>query len=362
MQPRNRSSDHVEHISDPEYLRHSAGPAPEGPPVPPLSQPILGMPGPVWSMAGWSILGAGLLTTAIALPLTHPPTFPVDLAVGAALLVTAALVGVIGRTRIPTWWLYLTVASWIAITCWLINGATQEETGVLLYGFIICAVYVGYWFPRPHVYAFIVGWTLASLVVMVPKGSFEHIALTWVAAISISALLAVFLNTLNRYVQRQAVRDPLTGLLNRAGLQSVLDSLDAAAVADLSPFYVIMIDLDGFKAVNDDKGHAAGDQILVDVAHLLRGRVRSRDIVCRAGGDEFVVLLPTTTKVDAEGVIARAVDVFPIGCSYGVAEWISGRTFDEAVASADRLMYEHKAMGGALGEANPERPTVPPDQ
>jgi len=362
MKPRNRSSDHAAHISDPEYLRHSVGPAPEGPPIPPLSQPIMGMPGPVWSMAGWSILGAGLLLTAIVLPLIHPPAFPVDLAVGAGLLVTAALVGVIGRSRVPKWWLYATVVGWITITCWLIIGATHEETGVLLYGFIICAVYVGYWFPRPHVYAFVVGWTLATLLVMVPKGSFEHIAITWVAALSISALLAVFLNMLNRFVQRQAVRDPLTGLLNRAGLQTVLDPLDAAAVEDLSPLYVVMVDLDGFKAVNDDQGHAAGDQLLVDVAHLLRGRVRRRDIVCRSGGDEFVVLLPTTSKDDAEGVIARAVKAFPIGCSYGVAEWISGRTFDETVASADRLMYEHKTMGASQGSENPHHPTLPSDR
>jgi diguanylate cyclase (GGDEF)-like protein len=365
MQPRNRSSDHVEHINDPEYLRHAAGPAPEGPPIPPLSQPIAGMPGPVWSMVGWSSLGSLLLLTAIVLPLVHPPEFPIPLAVGAGLLAAAALVGIVGRSRIPTWWLYVTVVGWIVITCWLITGATHEETGVLLYGFIICAVYVGYWFPRAHVYAFVVGWTAATLVVMVPKGSFEHIAITWVAAITISALLAVFLNTLNRFVQRQAVRDPLTGLLNRAGLGSVLEPLDPAAVADLSPLFVIVIDLDGFKAVNDDLGHAAGDQVLVDVAHLLRGRLRSRDIVCRAGGDEFLVLLPTTSDEDAVSVIARAVEVFPIGCSYGVAEWVSGRTFDDTVATADRLMYEHKSSGssgGAGGAVDPPRPSVAPER
>ncbi len=124
---------------------------------------------------------------------------------------------------------------------------------------------------------------------------------------------------------------------------------------------VAFCDLDGFKAVNDTHGHAAGDELLVAIGSRLRDAVRSGDLVCRVGGDEFVVLCP---EVDTEGeaydIAFRMVEEMskPVGLSDGTELVVSGSigvvvvrghgrgqpTADEVVRRADLAMYEAKSQ------------------
>jgi diguanylate cyclase (GGDEF)-like protein len=119
--------------------------------------------------------------------------------------------------------------------------------------------------------------------------------------------------------QRLAERDGLTGLYNRrCMLQSLASSITEAAHSGQS-VGLLFIDLNGFKAINDVYGHAAGDKILITVAKRIAARVRTGDIVCRYGGDEFVVILPNVPDAAA---VTRVADT--IRERIALPYWING--------------------------------------
>lgn len=104
---------------------------------------------------------------------------------------------------------------------------------------------------------------------------------------------------------RRAMRDPLTGLLNRVGLGLALKSLETSAAF----FALAVIDLDGFKQVNDTLGHLAGDTILTRFSSALVGRLRETDICSRWGGDEFIAVFPNTTVEGARAALADLAEI-----------------------------------------------------
>ena len=113
------------------------------------------------------------------------------------------------------------------------------------------------------------------------------------------------LRAANRRLAEQASRDTLTGLYNRGYFHEVLEREMARALRYGDVLAVIMIDLDGFKEVNDEHGHATGDKVLVEIARLLRPHLRDGDVLARFGGDEFVALLPNTEGAAAAIVAER---------------------------------------------------------
>ncbi|WP_344125672.1 GGDEF domain-containing protein [Saccharopolyspora halophila] len=154
-------------------------------------------------------------------------------------------------------------------------------------------------------------------------------------------------------ITRQAREDPLTGLCNRRALDDRLETLLNSASEQ--PLAVALVDLDGFKGVNDRCSHAEGDDVLRTVARTLRETLRTDDFLARYGGDEFVVLLPGATLDAAEAALSRtvtAVDRLPAGLSRGVTLSIgvvSMRPLEpaaQALARADAAMYQAKRNGG----------------
>jgi diguanylate cyclase (GGDEF)-like protein len=107
--------------------------------------------------------------------------------------------------------------------------------------------------------------------------------------------------------QQLAHRDDLTGLYNRRRMRELLDWAIAEAARHGQCVGLLFIDLNGFKSINDEYGHAAGDRILSHVATRIAGRVRTGDIVCRFGGDEFVVVLPSVPDAKAVAQVADAI-------------------------------------------------------
>jgi diguanylate cyclase (GGDEF)-like protein len=156
--------------------------------------------------------------------------------------------------------------------------------------------------------------------------------------------------------QRLADRDGLTGLYNRRRMFELLQSAIAEAAQQWQRVGLLFIDLNGFKAINDEYGHAAGDKILTTVALRIGARVRTGDIVCRYGGDEFVVLLPSVPDAAA---VSRVADI--IRERVALPYWIQGseqhltaaigesmyphdgQTADALLHRADQAMYRMKA-------------------
>jgi diguanylate cyclase (GGDEF)-like protein len=158
---------------------------------------------------------------------------------------------------------------------------------------------------------------------------------------------------------RRALHDQLTGLPNRVLFWEHLSIRVKLARRRKTGFAVLFLDLDGFKAINDTLGHAAGDQLLVDLAVRLRSALRAGDIAARVGGDEFVVLFDEVASSEAALVVAERLNQalrapYKIGtkrrivtASIGVAVGPDSlHTADAAVAAADSAMYEAKRGGG----------------
>ncbi len=153
-----------------------------------------------------------------------------------------------------------------------------------------------------------------------------------------------------------AMTDPMTGLPNARSLQRQFEKEVARASRGGNSFQVLMLDLDGFKAVNDSYGHKAGDEMLREISSIIREQLREYDFLARYGGDEFVALVPETEPGDVIDLctrIEKAVCAFKlpvgegkfasVGVSLGASGYPqSGETFDQMIVAADRIMYERK--------------------
>jgi diguanylate cyclase (GGDEF)-like protein len=163
---------------------------------------------------------------------------------------------------------------------------------------------------------------------------------------------------LHDVVQRQAITDDLTGLVNRRRFSEALQAEVDRARRFRSPLAVILADLDDFKRVNDDFGHHGGDVVLRSFGDLIRSHVRDVDVPGRIGGEEFAIVLPETAAREAAIVAERmrrsltAVSV-PVGddktvlvtCSFGVAELVSETTGEDLLRVADAALYQAKSEG-----------------
>src|ERR1700730_17491170 len=141
--------------------------------------------------------------------------------------------------------------------------------------------------------------------------------------------------------QRLADRDGLTGLYNRRRMMELLDSAITEAAQQWQCVGVLFIDLNGFKPINDNYGHAAGDKILTTVATRICARVRTGDICCRYGGDEFVVVLP---GVPDPFPVSRVADAIRERIS--LPYWI-GDEQQQLTASIGESMYPHHGENAA---------------
>ena len=167
----------------------------------------------------------------------------------------------------------------------------------------------------------------------------------------------------DRRTRHEADTDALTGLANRRALERTLDAALARAGARARSVGLLMLDLDGFKAINDTHGHAAGDEALREVARRLRGCVRERDLVARFGGDEFVVVMTDlggrsgAVQDSLERIREALAEPLAInGATVGLQAAIGTAAFPadggnvaDLLAHADRGMYAAKgARSGSL--------------
>ncbi|KIH83586.1 sensor domain-containing diguanylate cyclase [Pseudomonas batumici] len=152
-------------------------------------------------------------------------------------------------------------------------------------------------------------------------------------------------------LNQENVTDPLTGLTNRRGLQLILEDWENRR----QPFSVLALDIDHFKQVNDSYGHSAGDLVLQHLAQQMRRHSRESDVLCRHGGEEFLMLLPGTPPSQAIQVAERlraamayteSPNGIPVTVSLGVASWPQARkTVALVLKEADQALYRAKESG-----------------
>jgi len=155
----------------------------------------------------------------------------------------------------------------------------------------------------------------------------------------------------------RAAHDPLTGLLNRHGLEDAFRACSTPEGRSQRDMGLLYLDLDGFKRVNDEMGHEVGDQVLQTVGEHLRLALRASDPICRLGGDEFVVLMPMAAERNTLELIAHKLSQavaqarlecglsLPLGVSIGVCLVRADVALADAVRRGDQLMYAAKRRG-----------------
>jgi len=158
-------------------------------------------------------------------------------------------------------------------------------------------------------------------------------------------------------IQELATRDELTGLANRRHMQTLMEQELRRCVRSGHTFCLAVIDIDHFKAINDQHGHGAGDEVLRVLAHEMSGVIRLSDVLARWGGEEFVLMLSDSRATLARGGVERLREhVMHLSCdveglqlavtvSAGLAEHHAGESVDQTLERADRALYEAKAQG-----------------
>ncbi|HET8639473.1 MAG TPA: GGDEF domain-containing protein [Solirubrobacterales bacterium] len=209
---------------------------------------------------------------------------------------------------------------------------------------------------------------LASTVAVDPAGAVDaNQQLIAAAALIVSTvILSAALADSDRAHRERSTLDPLTGLFNRNALEQRLSELDGmpSNEAEGLSHALLLCDLDHFKSINDQLGHAAGDAVLQDVAYTMRATLRAGDSIYRVGGEEILIVLPSANEADAieiaEQLRIAVRDRRPVGAqvtvSIGIAVSRPGRVdTDDLIARADAALYAAKASGRDAINVEPKR-------
>lgn len=204
----------------------------------------------------------------------------------------------------------------------------------------------------------------ARLSVVVQRHNGE-VLFSWIGVVTIAGLALCYLwmdgLRVHAELEQSAMTDPLTGLYNRRVLDLIAARELQRAASKYLPCSAMMLDIDRFKRINDELGHAAGDSSLCAIAAVLQASLRPSDIATRLGGDEFFVLLPDADEVSAELIVARVRasiaalrlqtmggHTFSVSASVGhVTLRGPNMTVEDLLHASDIVLYREKQMGRA---------------
>jgi diguanylate cyclase (GGDEF)-like protein len=303
--------------------------------------------GPTMGTSGAFLYGSGasLVLLSTAIDPAAGTTIPAILGVVAIAYATAAVL-FLGRRRIPaSVYPFITLAGTGLITALAYFDGAHGSAYVLLY---VWAALYAFYFYRPWVAlletAAIGAASAAELYLR--DGANVPVA-RWMMILGSSLVAGVIIRRLVAEVQSIADRDVLTGLSNRRRLELELDREMVRASRTDGPLCVVILDLDLFKAFNDEMGHLEGDKHLKKTGHAWRDELREGDILARYGGEEFAAILPDCDLDNARVIADRLRLAVPHGqtVSAGVARWNGSETLQSLLGRADAALYEAKVAG-----------------
>lgn len=283
--------------------------------------------------------------TAVMVSLAFPEAPQVDRGTVAWLgaLGYPAGVGVLlwGR-RMPHWLVQVLLAGGTALTgagVYFAHGAAVGASAALFYVWV--AMFAFHFFSlRTAVGQLAFAGASYAAVLGVVGG--RGVAPQWILTMATAAVAGTVMAMVSRRLREMAVTDHLTGIPNRQFLAPLLELETARAQREGTGLCLAMLDVDGFKAVNDRLGHSAGDAVLVDEVRAWRSQLRGSDTLVRYGGDEFIVVMPGADLPAAQAVMARLSQAGPLPASAGVAVLGDGESPQDLIANADRALYESK--------------------
>jgi diguanylate cyclase (GGDEF)-like protein/putative nucleotidyltransferase with HDIG domain len=243
--------------------------------------------------------------------------------------------------------------TWSMLVIALVAGAVAADNGAtspLTYIFFLPMVFAAVFYPL-RLFVFVGAFDMIAFVVVGDLwGNPDPTTVAFIAAsLGMAAILCAW-QAQNHDRQRDGLvrmsrSDPLTGCLNRRGLEECMAAQLERSLRDEDSVALILLDLDNFKAVNDMNGHAAGDELLCWVVEGLQRAVRPMDSIGRLGGDEFAILAPGATESGAEHIATRARKLLSerVAVSTGTACYpVHGLNSDELQRHADRQLYANK--------------------
>lgn len=301
----------------------------------------------------------GLCAVAALLAWILLPFYGWPLTLASSLPFVSWVVGLAGLRRI------LGIRRWTALNLATIESVITIDVAItggvdspLLHMVGVLGVFIVFYFPgrwqavvvTPCIVA---GITAVQIVVGTPIDDPLNPVIAFLIAL-ILPVATIGMVDMEMTHRRRAVIDPLTGCLNRNAFRDRIEVLEAQMAVTGEPIGVVIFDIDHFKRVNDEHGHAAGDAVLTEIAYQLRKALRSYELLARLGGEEFVILLPGANASAAaqiaervrllvEGIVVDGIDV-TISCGAASAEGtdVAIRT---VLADADAALYEAKAAG-----------------
>ncbi len=315
------------------------------------------------ALAGFFTAGATLTTTVLLLP--GWDGMHVAGLVGTVLLASLGALTLFARAeRLGPSVIHAMTASGTVLigACQILaRGGSPTAMYAMLYIWVI--LHASLFFSRAAVAAHLGLTTLAHVVALVVLGEVESLAPQLALTLGTQVAAALVVSSLATRQRELADTDSLTGLGNRRVVGRALEwALARSRRAPSSPTCVALLDLDGFKTFNDQRGHLAGDLVLIEAAAAWRELVRSTDTLTRTGGDEFTLVLAECHLEEAERIVRRMIAHTPsaVTCSAGLARWDGRETSTTLIDRADKALYTAKAHGGLA--IAPDAPGIRSDE